>query len=183
MIPRILGTSRFLILIAVVGSFLAATTLMIYGGLTIVSISLQTLRSGSPTSSGAKALMVDFIEMIDLFLLCVVLYIIATGLYKLFVGPIDIPNWLQIQSLDGLKAHLVSVINVLLAVIFLGRVVTEYGSLETLYLGIAVALVMAVLVLTLKFGHHDTKHAEPEHAHKHTEDSKKDKEDTHKPKA
>src|SRR5688500_5966444 len=101
MIPRILGTSRFLILIAVVGSFLAATTLMIYGGLTIVAISLRTIASGPPTTDGAKALMVDFIEMIDLFLLCVVLYIISTGLYLLFVGPIDIPEWLKINSLDG----------------------------------------------------------------------------------
>lgn len=173
MIPRILGTSRFLILIAVVGSFLAATTLMIYGGLTIVSIALKTLASGAPNTDGAKALMVDFIEMIDLFLLCVVLYIISTGLYLLFVGPINIPDWLQIHSLDGLKLHLISVINVLLAVIFLGQVVTEYGSLETLYLGIAVALVMAVLVLTLRYGHHDMPHAPPKDAHGHTKDEDK----------
>jgi uncharacterized membrane protein YqhA len=153
MIPRILGSSRFLILIAVVGSYLAATTLIIYGGLNVVFISLGTLTKGRPTPEGAKELIVSSIETIDLFLLCVVLYIIASGLYRLFVGPIDIPSWLIIHNLDGLKSQLVNVIIVLLGVIFLGQVVTMHGGLDILYMGIGIGAVTFGLVYALRFGH------------------------------
>lgn len=159
MIARILGASRFLILIAVLGSFLAATTLIVYGGLNVIFISLETLTKGTPTPAGAKDLIVASIETIDLFLLCVVLYIIAAGLYKLFVGPIDIPNWLVIDNLDGLKAQLVNVIIVLLGVIFLGQVVTQHGGLNILYLGFGIAAVTFSLVYAMRFGHERHEHS------------------------
>lgn len=155
MIARILGTSRFLILIAVIGSFIAATTLIIYGGLAVIHISLEAFSAGTPTSEGAKELIVAFIEMIDLFLLCVVLYIISTGLYKLFVGNIDMPVWLNINTLDELKAQLINVVIALLAVSFLGQVVTHHGGIDILYLGIGIALVILALVTTLRFAHGD----------------------------
>jgi uncharacterized membrane protein YqhA len=171
MIPRVLGTSRFLILIAVVGSYFAATTLMIYGGFTVFYIIRDTVNAGTPNPTGAKDLMVACIELIDLFLLCVVLYIIASGLYKLFVGPINIPQWLQVRSLDELKAQLINVVIVLLAVTFLGQVVTQHGGIDILYLGIGISLVTAALVYTMRFGHqehgagsHDA-HSHNDHAH------------------
>jgi uncharacterized membrane protein YqhA len=164
MIPRVLGTSRFLILIAVIGTFLAATTLMIYGGLTVVYIMLDTLRSGTPSPSGAKELIVKCIELIDLFLLCVVLYMISSGLYKLFVGPIELPEWLQVGNLDELKAQLINVVIVLLAVIFLGLVVTKQGGIDILYMGIGISLVTVALVYTMRHGHktsHDHSPGDP----------------------
>jgi len=159
MIPRILGTSRFLILIAVLGSFIAATTLIIYGGLLVVFIALETLGRGRPNPAGAKELIVSSIETIDLFLLCVVLYIIAAGLYKLFVGPIEMPSWLKIGDLNELKAQLVNVIIVLIAVIFLGQVVTQHGGIDILYLGIANAVVTVSLVYAMRHGHASRSHS------------------------
>jgi uncharacterized membrane protein YqhA len=153
MVPRILGTSRFLILIAVVGSFLAATTLMVYGGLTVIFIMMETMSNGRPTPEGSKELIVACIELIDLFLLCVVLYIISSGLYKLFVGPIDLPEWLQVGNLDELKAQLINVVIVLLAVIFLGQVVTKHGGIDMLYLGLGISSVTIALVYTMRHGH------------------------------
>lgn len=158
MVPRILGTSRFLILIAVVGSFLAATTLMVYGGFTVIYIMMDTIRSGTPNPLGAKELIVACIELIDLFLLCVVLYIISSGLYKLFVGPIDLPEWLQVGNLDELKAQLINVVIVLLAVIFLGQVVTKYGGIDILYMGVGISLVTVALVYTMTHGHKPPDH-------------------------
>jgi uncharacterized membrane protein YqhA len=114
---------------------------------------LGTLTGGLPNSAGAKELIVAFIEMIDLFLLGVVLYVISAGLYKLFVGPIELPGWLQIGTLDQLKAQLISVIIVLMAVIFLGQVVTRHDGLTIFSLGIGIAVMIWALVQTLRHGH------------------------------
>ena len=67
MIPRALGTSRFLILIAVIGSLMALTTITVYGGLTVINIIHATLAKGEVIPDGAKALAVDCIEMINVF--------------------------------------------------------------------------------------------------------------------
>ena len=55
MIARILGTSRFVILMAVIGSYMAATTLIIYGVFAVIHVLLKTLAQGSATPEGATA--------------------------------------------------------------------------------------------------------------------------------
>jgi uncharacterized membrane protein YqhA len=152
MVERILGTSRFLILIAVIGSFISSAILIIYGGLTVVTILVDAFRHIPATPENAKLLTVNLIEMIDVFLLGTVLYIVAAGLYTLFIGPLELPSWLRIHSLDELKSQLVMVIIVLLAVTFLGKVVIRV-DINTLYMGIAIALVIVALGYVMRYGH------------------------------
>ena len=88
--------------------------------------------------------------MIDLFLLGTVLYIVAIGLYELFVDPgLPMPAWLRITTLDDLKERLLGVVGVLLAVTFLGSAVTWDGSANILALGLAVGVVLGVISLTI----------------------------------
>jgi hypothetical protein len=88
------------------------------------------------------------IELIDIFLLGTILYIVALGLYELFIdATLPVPSWLQIATLDDLKDKLVGVVVVLLAVTFLGRAVVWNGSGQILPLGAAIALVIAALAL------------------------------------
>ena len=142
----ILRSSRFLILIAVVGALLAATTLLVYGLAEAVSLVVQTVQKAEITRKAAKAMALEFIEIIDLFLMATVFYIIALGLYELFIdGDLGLPDWLSIRSLDDLKNKLVSVVIVVLAVLFLGQAVTWDGQADLMGFGIGIAAVIAAL--------------------------------------
>lgn len=147
---RVLTASRYLILIAVVGSVAAATTLLFYGGLEISQLIADTLRAAEVSSKGAKTLALTFIEMVDLFLLGTVFYIIALGLYELFIADLPtLPKWLIIRNLDDLKDKLIGVIIIMMAVLFLGQVVTWDGERDLLNLGGAIALIIAALTYFL----------------------------------
>jgi len=146
MLRRILVGSRYLVLIAVIGAFLASVVLLIYGGLTVVSIMFETVTHATFTANGSKHLAVECIEVIDLFLLATVLYIVALGLYELFIdASLPLLPWLVITNLDDLKAKLTGVIIVLLAVTFLASVVEWDGSTNILALGVAIGLVLIPL--------------------------------------
>lgn len=143
---RFLSSSRYLILIAVVGTFLAATTLLIYGGISVFQQIIYTVMSDSVSSKGAKALTLGFIENADIFLVGTALYIMSMGLFELFIDDsINLPGWLVIHTLDDLKDKLIGVIVVVMAVVFLGHVVTWHGETGILYLGGAIGLVVAGL--------------------------------------
>jgi uncharacterized membrane protein YqhA len=148
MLARTLASSRFLILVAVVGTFLSATALLIYG----VYDTFVVLASmfGSIENVKSKQLLLDVIELIDLFLLGTVFYVISVGLYELFIQDnLPLPEWLEFHDLDDLKYKLVGVIVVALAVLFLGQVVAWDGSRDLLGYGAAVALVIGALTFFL----------------------------------
>lgn len=148
---RTLASTRFLIVIAVLGSFLAATTLLVYGAIEAIQLVLGTIADGEVSRANAKALAVEFIEIVDLFLLGTVFYIIAFGLYELFIEPdIGLPTWLEIRTLDDLKTKLVKVVIVVLGVLFLGQAVKWDGSQDLLPFGASIALVVAALTYFLK---------------------------------
>lgn len=160
MLRRVLAGSRYLILIAVLGSFLTSVIILIYGGLTVVSIGVEVVTHAAFTITGAKHLAVESIEVIDLFLLGTVLYIIALGLYELFIdASLPTPPWLIIANLDDLKAKLTGVIIVVLAVTFLANVVEWDGNTNILALGIAIGLVLFALGFLLTRGN-KSHHAE-----------------------
>src|SRR5690349_14613036 len=129
MLRRILSGSRYFVIIAALATFLASVSILIYGGITVLSIIYEMFAHGQFTTTEAKHLAVEFIELIDLFLLGTVLYIIALGLYELFIDDkLSMPPWLVITSLDDLKGKLIGVVIVLLAVTFLGAVVNWDNS-------------------------------------------------------
>jgi uncharacterized membrane protein YqhA len=150
MFNRALGASRYMIIVAVLGSLLAATTLIIYGGLEAAQLVAKTVADAEVTRKGAKAIALEFIEIVDLFLLGTVFYIVALGLYELFIDQeIRLPEWLTIKTLDDLKDKLVAVVIVVLGVLFLGQVVSWDGQRDLLGFGAAIALVVVALTYFL----------------------------------
>ncbi|SPF75222.1 hypothetical protein ALP8811_00208 [Aliiroseovarius pelagivivens] len=146
----LLGASRFLVILAVIGALLAATTLLVYGLTATVQLILSTIQTGEVTRKVAKALSLEFIEIIDLFLLGTVFYIVAIGLYELFISTnVKLPSWLSINNLDDLKNKLIAVVIVVLGVLFLGQVVSWDGERDLLGYGVAVALVIGALTYFL----------------------------------
>ena len=80
-----------------------------------------------------------------------VIYIIAIGLYELFIDDqIQLPDWLEIHTLDDLKDKLIGVIVVVLAVLFLGQIVAWDGQRDLLSYGVSIALVIAALTYFLR---------------------------------
>jgi uncharacterized membrane protein YqhA len=143
---RLLSLSRYLALIPVFCIFLAAAALLIYGALLTGQMLFALFTAGSIDTTQSKALLVRSIELADLFLLATVLYVMAVGLYELFIDDtVGLPAWLEIHNLDDLKDKLIGVVIVVLGVVFLGQVITWDGERDLLSFGAAVGLVIAAL--------------------------------------
>jgi uncharacterized membrane protein YqhA len=100
---------------------------------------------------GARLLSIEFIEMVDLFLLGTVLLITSVGLYQLFVErDMDLPDWLVVTDLEQLKFNLLAVIVVMLAILFLGKAAGDLAEGDgILEYGVAIAAVLAALALVV----------------------------------
>jgi uncharacterized membrane protein YqhA len=149
-IRDILGTSRFLIILAVLGTFASSATLQVFGLLRVIAVVLDLIRARDLSSAAAKSLIADTVSIIDIFLIGTVLFVISAGLYQLFVHKeIALPGWLRIESLDDLKDNLTEVIIVAILVAFLGQAVEWTGDVSILAFGLAVgAVIVAVAALT-----------------------------------
>lgn len=92
--------------------------------------------------------------MTDVFLLGTVLFIVAFGLYQLFIQPdLPVPSWLKIHNLDQLTERLIEVVGVLLSVKFLAFAVEGVGEATLIEFGASVAVVIAALSLLLVVTH------------------------------
>jgi uncharacterized membrane protein YqhA len=148
---RVLASSRYVTLIAVVGSLVGSAALLVYEAFVILEAVFETIVSGSLSPKIAKVLAVGLIEALDVFLIAVVAQIIGLGLYVLFIDDsLPLPPWLKISNLDDLKSHLVSSVIAVLAVLFMREAVAWDGQRDLLGFGVALALVIAVLTLYLK---------------------------------
>jgi uncharacterized membrane protein YqhA len=148
MLRKIFAGTRHLIYIPVIGTFLTALALLIYTLIAVANIIVEAFGHLGFSPQEGKRLAVECIQLIDLFLLGAVLYLISLGLYQLFFDEsLPTPRWLAISSLEDLETILINVIIVLLAVTFLGSVVTWDGGEGILWLGIAVGLVLLALGL------------------------------------
>ncbi len=142
-----LENSRLVILLGIVGTFFASLTLFLFGLGGILVAVWEGLSASSPFGyENLKELSIVLIQAIDIFLLATVLYIIALGLYELFIDEsLDLPNWLEVRTLDDLKGRLLGVIVVILPVTFLGKLVEWRKGQDILWLGLAVGIVLIAI--------------------------------------
>lgn len=141
---RFLENSRYMVMIGVVGTFIASAVLFIFGFSGVAVAAWNAISETNPFGyENIKEISVILIMAIDIFLLATVLYIIALGLYELFIDEaLDLPRWLEIHSLDDLKNRLLGVIAVILPVAFLGKMVEWRSGQDILWLGLAVSAVL-----------------------------------------
>ena len=149
MLTKILSGSRYIILIAVVCALIASVSLLVIAGVETLQLIIKAFSIDFEGSS-VKLLSVSFIEVIDILLLSTVFYITSLGLYELFIDEkLPTPSWLHITQLDDLKTKLIGVVVVILAVAFLGQVVSWDGQRNLLFLGAAIALVIGAITFFL----------------------------------
>jgi uncharacterized membrane protein YqhA len=155
-IQRLVGFSRYFIVIDVVGLFAAFMALMVSSVWNTFAV-IWVAAFGVGVEQ--KELIGKLVQQADTALLATVLYVIALGLYSLFVDDdIPMPAWLQIHHLDDLKQLLAAVVAVVLGVLFLGYALIWDGSTELLTVGLACAAVIAALSFFLWQSAHEKGH-------------------------
>jgi uncharacterized membrane protein YqhA len=148
---RLFDLSPSMIILAVMGSLLAAFTLIIYGFLRVLWVIWELIKARDLSDHQESRLSIQFIELIDLFLIGVILLIVALGLFQLFIDEKStLPSWLKIRNLDELKHRVIGVICVVLGVNFLSNAAEWNGGHDILYFGLAIGVVLAALVMLLK---------------------------------
>jgi uncharacterized membrane protein YqhA len=161
-VRNIFAISRFVIGLAVLGSFVGSAILLVIATASLFSLAWDEIVNFDPENLGGRhidRLAVELIEITDIILLGTVLYIVALGLYQLFIDHnLALPRWLKVNDLTDLKRDLIGVVVVLLGVSFLGEVVNWEGENDILPLGAGIALVIAALgfILWLTPNKHDT---------------------------
>ena len=138
----LMSGSRFIAFIPVVGLFLSAIYLTISSLVTSVFVIFEAATG----EIGAKDSLVEFVESADIFLLAIVLYIIALGIYSLFISDdIKLPKWLEFHTLDDLKEKFISVVIVALGVSFFGTVIGGSTATDIAFKGVGIACVVFTL--------------------------------------
>jgi len=147
---RLLASSRYVVLVAIFGTFVASLALLVYEAIVVAAAVVGVVRAGAVSARSSKTLAVGVIEAADVFLIGVALYITSLGLYALFVdSTLPLPRWLEVHDLDDLKDNLISLVIAVLAVLFLREAVAWDGSREILAFGASLALVVVALTLFL----------------------------------
>ncbi len=140
---RLVGNLRYLVIIAVVG--IAIEAIATYGWAVAVTVDFV----GDLLTSSAwqeDDTVVELLQVLDLYLIGTVLLITAIGLYELFIGTVQLPDWLVIRSLSDLKTKIVEVIVLVIGIKFLEKLVTVKEPIDVLWYGLGSAAVMAVLI-------------------------------------
>ncbi len=159
---RIFRWSRFLTVVAVVGS-LAGSLLMFCLGLVNIFDAFHLWLPGATDEAEREpreaTSVISVIEGLDRFLIGIVLLYFAYGVYSLFVRPgepereLSLPDWLRVKQIGQLKQVVAEVILVILFVLFLRVALRAFQdpvvTLDWLEIGTFLALPLSTLLLAL----------------------------------
>jgi uncharacterized membrane protein YqhA len=136
---RLIELSRYVVAVPAVGSIVGAFILMVIGTWEIGRSLVKLLDTAVPL----KESVVSILTAVDTLLLATVLLVIGYGLYELFVdADVQLPPWLEIRSLDDLKAKLIGVVVAIIAVVFLGVLVDATDAYDIMMIGIGAGAVV-----------------------------------------
>ncbi len=158
--------SRFIVILAVVFGLIGAIVLFVVASLDIWHVATQTfsvITTGAHPKHFHEDIVAGIIGAVDLYLIAVVMFIFAFGLYELFISDIDEASKdkngsqiLAIDSLDQLKDKIAKVIVMVLVVNFFQRVLhTNFTTpLEMLYFALSISALAVALYFLSKVGKH-----------------------------
>lgn len=146
-VQSLLLASRYIILFAIIGSFIGAVAVQVYGFWLAVKLVWTMVKTGVAIDvESAKSISVSFVVLIDFFLIGILLYIFSVGLYQLFIAPdTELRGVASVHSLEQLKEKLVVTISVLLLASFAVLVVDWHGGWDILAVGAGIGLVLLAL--------------------------------------
>jgi len=150
MISKFIASTRYIMILAVLGTFAGSLVLLIVDFVNAVQAVIFVIEEASTLSDVSKEIALEFINIADLFLLSIVLYVISLGLYELFIDDnLPVPQWAEMHSLEDLKQVLLIGVIVVLAVLFLSYAEDWDKSINILYIGLAISAVIFSLTYFL----------------------------------
>ena len=155
---RILGLTRYAVVVPAMASIIGALLLMAQGSISMVMVVIDAITE----ESGLKETIVDVLTAVDAILLGTVLLVIGYGLYELFIdADIEVPFWLRVQDLDDLKSKLIGVVVAIVAVVFVGVFVDSNRAEDVISYGVgAGALVVGLAIFAYATRKDTTKSAQ-----------------------
>jgi len=155
--------SRFIVILAVVFGLLGAVILFVVASMDIWGVGVYTFNTiitGAHPENFHEDIVAGIIGAVDLYLIAVVMFIFAFGVYELFISDIDEAEGkngsklLAIHSIDELKDKIAKVIVMVLVVNFFQRVLhTNFATpLEMLYFALSIAALAVGLYFLGKVG-------------------------------
>jgi uncharacterized membrane protein YqhA len=141
---RLLGLTRYAVVIPALASILGALLLMAQGSFAMVLAVIDSIQN----QYGLKETIVEVLTAIDAILLGTVLLVIGYGLYELFIDTdIDVPMWLRVEDLDDLKSKLIGVVVAIIAVVFVGVFVDSNRADDVIAYGVGAGALVGGLAL------------------------------------
>lgn len=161
-LARLIGRSRYVVLLAVSAVLLVALCLFLLG----TGIAVQKLwEAGHAAFEGrldSTELTVEFLEVVSVMLKAVVFYLIGIGLYSLFIAPLNLTAVLGVETLSDLETKVISVVIVIMAVTFLEHFIAWREPEQLLRFAAALALATVPLV-AFQFHAHRVKEDQRRH--------------------
>jgi uncharacterized membrane protein YqhA len=139
------SSSSWLFSLAVIGTGIISAMLFIYGFLLSIYGVIRLIAGFTLDLYVVKEYLGISIQIIDIFLIATVFYLISMGLYELFIAKAPLPGWVEIRNLDDLKTKLLGLTVIALAVIFLGYALTLSAGTGILELGAAIGIMIAAI--------------------------------------
>ena len=144
----ILEKSRYLAIVGVISLLVASVAAFAWGTFKTVHAVLLVIES----LGADAAITIEFIEIVDTFLIATAILIFTVSLYELFIGEINVPEWMLAHNLYELKGKLSSMVVLVMGVKFLQKLIEAKDASELMQSGIAIAIVSAVLIAFGYFG-------------------------------
>ncbi|MBU6245112.1 MAG: YqhA family protein [Actinomycetales bacterium] len=139
---RLIELSRYVVALPALGAIIGSFVLMAIGLWDVGASVVQLFQS----EIAMKESVVSILAAVDTLLLATVLMVIGYGLYELFVDDsVQLPAWLEIRSLDDLKAKLIGVVVAIIAVVFLGILTDATNAADVMTVGIGAGAVLVGL--------------------------------------
>lgn len=159
MLRKILEYSRFLLVLPVIGSLLLMVGVVVMGFAMVLVQAWNVMREGLFTPKDGKQLTLTVVQTIDMFLVGAICYIVAVGIYKLFITQQDeqLLSRIRIEGLADLEIKIIGVVIVAMAVGFLGKITEAADPIGVLQGGAGTAIVIAALCLFIKIVGSDSK--------------------------
>jgi uncharacterized membrane protein YqhA len=138
-------SSTWLFGLAIIGTGIISAILFIFGFLLSLNGVYTIVTTFSLDYSYVKEYLGVTIQIVDIFLVATVFYLISLGLYELFIAKAPLPGWVEIRNLDDLKTKLLGLTVIALAVTFLGYTLSLEVTTNILEFGIAIGIMIIAI--------------------------------------
>ena len=140
---RLIEKSRYLAIVSVYGMIAGAVASIYLGAVKTVKV----IYTAALNSQETEPTLYQLFEALDCFLIATALIVIAFAIYDLFIGELEVPDWMTVKDLTELKAKFTFVIVPVMAVKFVQKILKYDNALDVLYYGLGIAAVAIALAI------------------------------------